>query len=260
MVKILSINLTKDLILSLEEMNVYTVDRRKIEKYVEKKVTFREDVSVGENSVILSGGIIFNIGSYSYSWSHFVHGFSIGNYCSISKNVRVMGVNHPIDRFTTSPITYDKTFPIFSDVISQSGLVQVSNAATLAPPKIGHDVWIGQDVLLARGIIIGNGAIIAAGSVVTKDVQPYEIVGGAPAKLIRKRFDDRTIDHLQSTKWFDFDIASMEIKADAAIPEFISSFNLARDEGKIRRIPEPVLFREILRRVDAELPIDGEDI
>ena len=67
---------------------------------------------------------------------------------------------------------------------------------------MGHDVWIGANVIVLDGIQIGNGAVIAAGAIVTRNVEPYEIVGGVPAKTIKKRFDDETINKLLESKWW----------------------------------------------------------
>ncbi|WP_215401727.1 MULTISPECIES: CatB-related O-acetyltransferase [unclassified Leucobacter] len=72
-------------------------------------------------------------------------------------------------------------------------------------PQIGHDVWIGANVTLSAGITIGTGAVIASGALVTKDVAPYEIVGGNPAKPIRKRFSDSMVEDLLASKWWEYE-------------------------------------------------------
>lgn len=90
---------------------------------------------------------------------------------------------------------------------------------------VGNDVWIGADCLLMDGIKIGNGSVIATRSVVTKDVPPYAIVAGAPAKIIRFRFSDEQIKALETIKWWDWDLSRIEQSADtfSNIDEFIVS-------------------------------------
>lgn len=123
----------------------------------------------------------------------------IGKFCAIARDVKFImnGANHKIDAITTYP------FSIFGN-----GWERVTPKIKDLPYKgdtvIGNDVWIGYDSLIMPGIKIGNGAIIGARSVVTKDVQPYTIVGGNPAGLIRMRFSKNFIRVLQSAKWWDW--------------------------------------------------------
>jgi virginiamycin A acetyltransferase len=122
----------------------------------------------------------------------------IGKFCSIAADVRFImnGGNHPTDWFTTFP------FPIFGN-----------GWETALPERwpmkgdtiVGNDVWIGYGALIMPGLTIGDGAIIAAGSVVTKNVQPYAIVGGNPAQAIRYRFDEITISKLKKISWWNWD-------------------------------------------------------
>ena len=85
-----------------------------------------------------------------------------------------------------------------------------------AAPKIGHDVWIGANAIISRGVTIGNGAVVAAGAVVTKDVQPYSVVGGVPAKHIKFRFSPEEIEQLENLKWYEWE--------DSKLKEFSSCF------------------------------------
>lgn len=122
----------------------------------------------------------------------------IGKFCQLATGVRFVmnGGNHAIDGFSTFP------FAAFGDEWSNVPLNFVSKGDTV----IGNDVWIGNSATIMPGIKVGDGAIIATNSVVTKDVEPFSIVGGNPAKLIRKRFDDKAIQDLLALKWWDWDI------------------------------------------------------
>jgi len=124
----------------------------------------------------------------------------IGKFCQIAAGVEFImnGVNHQMNTASTFP------FYIFE------GWEQEVPALGEMPIKgdtiIGNDVWIGQNATILPGVYIGDGAIIGANSVVAKNIEPYCIVAGNPAKLIRKRFDDELIDLLQQIKWWDLPI------------------------------------------------------
>ncbi len=115
---------------------------------------------------------------------------SIGKYCQIGAYVAIHGTNHPI----THPSIYIN-YRFFSG--------ELSKYKTSKPVKIGNDVWIGHGAIVLSGITIGDGCIIGAGSVVTRDVEPYSVVAGNPAKLLRKRFSDGIISELLELKWWD---------------------------------------------------------
>ena len=168
------------------------------------------------------------MGSFSYSHSVLPNYTNVGRYTSIAKGVEVMGFQHPIERITTSPITYCDLFGV------NSGQVKTYSYPEAGTLKIGNDVWIGQNVTLKPGITIGDGAVIAANAVVTKDVPAYAIVGGVPAKLIRYRFEPKTIETLLEIKWwqfnyldFDKDFLSMKIE------DFLSYLALQKNHDHI---------------------------
>jgi virginiamycin A acetyltransferase len=123
----------------------------------------------------------------------------IGKFCAIASDVKFImnGGNHLLDCFTTYP------FSIFGN-----------GWETLMPDSwphkgdtvIGNDVWVGYDALILPGVKIGDGAVIAARSVVTKDVEPYTIVAGNPAKSVKRRFSDEVVSILLKLKWWDWDM------------------------------------------------------
>lgn len=125
----------------------------------------------------------------------------IGKFCALSRGVKFImnGANHKMSGFSTYP------FEIFGD-----SWKRVAPKANEYPFKgntvIGNDVWIGYEATIMPGVTIGDGAIIAAKSVVTKEVSPYTIIGGNPAKMIRQRFDDETIQALLEIAWWNWHI------------------------------------------------------
>ncbi len=148
-----------------------------------------------------------NIGSFSYSYSaNLDWGMTIGRYCSIAAGVAVLGPEHPTRWAVTSDMAYAPND--FVTAARRDGGVTVESPcgfdAARTMPVIGNDVWIGNDVRLKRGVTIGDGAIIGACSLVTKDVPPYAIVGGVPARLIRYRFDERMIERFMALRWWNY--------------------------------------------------------
>jgi len=140
-------------------------------------------------------GISIGYGTYGgcFDVAQISYGTSFGNWCSIATNLTILRYDHPMNDFTMHPILYD---PIMK-FVNSFGL----NKNDL---EVGNDVWMGKDVLiLPKCHKIGNGAVIGAGSVVTKDVDPYTVVAGNPAKVIKRRFSEDIINKLESSKWWE---------------------------------------------------------
>lgn len=175
------------------------------------------------------------LGAFSYSNSAFGPCARIGRYCSIGHDVRVMGAHHPVDWASTSPVFYRRRIRRLYGLSGRS--VSAFDFRT-RPVSIGDDVWIGQDVLLADGITIGTGAVVAAGAVVTRDVPPYGVVGGVPAKPIRWRFDDALIARFLELDWCRFHLADLEGLDASAPAEFLDGLESRISDGSIRPMPE----------------------
>ena len=141
----------------------------------------------------------------------------IGRYCSIADHVKVCLGNHPTRDFvTTFPAFYYDTTKELGYTFHQGGTSLYKNIFPLSDEKgnfqvvIGNDVWIASNVLILGGVKIGDGAIVGAGSVVVKDIEPYSIVAGNPARLIRKRFTQDQIDSLEEMSWWKFPIEKIK--------------------------------------------------
>lgn len=139
------------------------------------------------------------IGRFSYlgKRSRLIHA-EIGDFCSIAGGTIIgMGI-HTMDYLSTSPIFTERKNGTKHSWINESIIDEPFKKVT-----IGNDVWIGTNVMVLGGVNIGDGAVVGAGALVTKDVPPYAIVGGVPAKIIRYRFSDDQITALRKIKWWD---------------------------------------------------------
>lgn len=126
---------------------------------------------------------------------------NIGKFCSIADGVTIfLGGNHRTDWITTYPFNVlTSYFPEGKDI--------KGHPETKGDVTIGNDVWIGLNVTIMSGVSIGDGAVIAAGSLVSKDIGDYEIWGGNPSRLLKKRFDNYKIKELQDLKWWNWEIS-----------------------------------------------------
>lgn len=155
------------------------------------KARYGNGVSIAD-TVIVSSDV--SIGKYSYVNPHStLENCTVGNYCSISAGVNICPGEHDLYAISTHPLFARDEMP------------------KRAPVVIGHDVLISLNAVILKGVHIGNGAVIGAGAVVTKDIEPYEIVGGVPAKHIGWRFDPETRERIEQSKWWEKEPA--EIRA-----------------------------------------------
>ncbi len=157
-------------------------------------------VKLGHKVWIDPGVVVFpgvEIGDYtSINRNTLIESGTIGKFCSIAANVSIGMAEHPMHHLSTHVATFDEPF---------FGLISAPKDAQQrkAEPLIGHDVWIARGATVLRGVTIGDGAVVAAGSVVTKDVPPYAIVAGNPARIVRYRFEQDVIDRIEAMRWWD---------------------------------------------------------
>jgi len=164
---------------------------------------------IAKTAKVCSGSNLVNVemGKYSYIGNFCTAvNTEIGRFCSIADNCIIGGANHPMTWVSTSPLFFQGR-NIMKQNFSEHEFI------TGKETRIGHDVWIGTSCFIKSGVSIGDGAVIGMGSVVTKDVGTYEIWAGNPAKLIRKRFDEETIEKLRLSQWWNYDDSLLKEKA-----------------------------------------------
>lgn len=155
----------------------------------------------------------FEVGAYTYMHNGSLFNTSIGRFCSIGKRLVTLQPNHPIDWVSTHPFQYQALETIFN---SLKGVNNYHYAKFEKKPPhkkvgcvIGNDVWIGSDVTILNGLSIGDGAIIGAGSVVTKNIDPYAIVAGNPARVIKYRFEKDVVREFLEIKWWLYTLETL---------------------------------------------------
>ncbi|WP_277623854.1 CatB-related O-acetyltransferase [Burkholderia cenocepacia] len=202
------------------------------------------EYAIALNETRLEGGIKIGAWTYSNAGTDIKHA-SIGRYCSIAQRVSISPNRHPTSWLSTHPAVLSRSVPQYNDSINRT-------------VTIGNDVWIGTGSIIMAGVTIGDGAVIGSNSIVTRDVSPYEVVVGTPARAIRKRFSDETIEKLIALKWWDYDICS--IASDDSINFSIADMAIDRlsdliSQNKIKRIPDET----VVITVGAETRLDNRE-
>jgi len=164
--------------------------------------------NIDSTTKVNSGSSIVNssIGRYNnIGYDNEFNNVEMGSFCSCSDHVFIGGDEHPLEWVSTSPV--------FEGIKHSGPKRKFASFEVPAPPRtiIGNDVWIAHGVCIKAGVKIGTGAAIGTGAVVTKDVPPYAIVAGVPAKIIRFRFDDSTINALLDSKWWELSDEQLDL-------------------------------------------------
>lgn len=227
--------------------NEFRAQLRSLGVKTSKQVTLGErTVLTCETPVSLDGDFAMrgSIGAYTYlrNGCRLSPGTaSVGRFCSIAPDVAVGDGDHPVDWFSTHPFQWGATTLLPKERAEQLK----RDIPTKRKIKIGHDVWIGARVTITRGVHVGNGAIIAGGAVVTKDVPPFAIVGGVPARILKYRFPEEVIERFRTLRWWNYDIPKVAGLDFSDVNGSIDTLQSLIDSGELQRFsPNIVRFNK----------------
>ncbi len=156
-------------------------------------------VAIGERVVLREVAV----GAFTYFERHAEAIYAtLGKFCSVAANARINALEHPIERITQHKVSY-RANEYFRYLGVDAGFRERRQAKRVT---IGHDVWIGHGAVVLPGVSVGNGTVIGANAVVTRDVEPYAIVAGSPARLLRRRFAPETAGRIERLAWWDWPV------------------------------------------------------
>jgi acetyltransferase-like isoleucine patch superfamily enzyme len=188
------------------------------------------------------------LGAFSYTHSALHPNMTVGRYCSIARGLTYFAEAHPLDWATSSPVTFDAIngpLRFVAAYVADQGREPYQPFSFDEKPRpitVGNDVWIGADALIAGGVTIGDGAVIGARSTVTRDVPPYAIVVGSPAKVVRMRFSETVVERLLELRWWRYGPDVIQRLDPRDIERFLDAAEGLEDEPMNLR---PLTFPEL---------------
>lgn len=224
------VRLTRETLDWLASRRVFFAERPETQRLRPGDIlTIPTDVRIEPYVGFLAGKSLFGLGAFSYSYSVLPPRLETGRYCSIAAGVTVPRPRHPVDAATTSPCLYDDRFQLTAARLADAGAPGALAADLDNPqpplPRIGHDVWIGLGAVLLPGVTIATGAVVAAHAVVTRDVPPYALVAGNPARHVRDRLPGEVAERLLASAWWRFapeQLKGLDLAAPARFAEQIA--------------------------------------
>lgn len=241
----------------LQRYRIFTAPGGKRRWRVGEIISVDDDAVIEPYCQLMNGhSIPRRMGAFSYSQSTLVPEIAIGRYCSIAIGVLPMGGQHPMDWATSSPFTYHVGS-------LETAAVYFADQQKPRPPLlpfdpgmndivVGHDVWIGGGTMIKRGVTIGHGAVVAARAVVTRDVPPYAVVAGVPARILRYRFPEPVIESLLASEWWNYGpdiVQPLDVREPAHLADRLADAVAA---GAQPLCLTPLTARDMIRAVEPD--------
>ena len=211
-------------------------------------ISFDENLMLEPYCSFRTGHNLCDMGSFSYTQSNVEHDLVIGRYCSLAWGITFVLGQHPHHYMSTSQFTWGPYQEVAKMPLVDAGIKEWRYPEfnwRNKPCVIEHDVWIGANCLIKEGITIGTGAVIAAHSVVTKSVPAYSIVGGNPARVIKKRFSDSVCDALLESAWWKYNFTDFQDAPFSSPEGFLDFFN-QKKSSLVEYLPAKIKLIDIL--------------
>ncbi len=241
--------LTQDSIEWLQERRVFTHVKGGVRLRPGEQVRFHHDTMLEPYVGFYAGATFCPMGFMSYSVSALPTELTVGRYCSIGPGVQVILGRHNTQFVSTSPVSSEERSILAHRFAEDQGvdLPSLGLVPERPAPVIEHDVWLGARVTILPGVRIATGAVVGAGSVVSRDVGPYEVVAGNPARMIRRRFADEIIEALAASEWWRYRFSDFDdLPFDRPGP-FAEAF-LKRKDSLRPYDPEPAILARMPRQ------------
>lgn len=195
------------------------------------------------------------VGAFSYAVNGYYFACRIGRYCSLGEDVQIGRHSHPTNWFSTSPFFYqdfhlvlDQPLPSGVKLSPRTDFSRRTPPTTLKVTHIDNDVYVGHGAFILPGVTIGTGAVVGACSVVTKDIPPYAIVAGSPARIVRYRFSERDIERLLASAWWDFAPWQLRGASVDDIPRFLDLVVSLREANTPVYAPKQIKLAELVAK------------